>query len=266
MSSRKEQYKKMANTKSKQGKKDVPQEQLLAQMIQELEWCTLDPRGIILNPEHSPTYEEMTEFILPFKLVKESMPFIIGDWIVFGEDKFGQKFSQALTIFGDYEAGTLMNYASTMRRVPFEYRTMASFSHHTAVAPLRTEDGEPDYPLMKEMLTSALEQGLNVGQLQAEVKAVMQERDLIPEDTPSKSFHRKAEKAISLIADMVNQIDDPDSKTALIEAQETIKIVQARYDTTAVQKAKERKVKPEKAQKDEPVAEAIMAVLDPKGI
>ncbi len=72
--------------------------------------------------------------------MKGSLPFWIGDFINLGEDTFSERYSQALTHFGEMDYFTMANYASVCRRVPAwlnrkrHRRDELSFSHHDAVA------------------------------------------------------------------------------------------------------------------------------------
>jgi hypothetical protein len=63
----------------------------------------------------------------------------LGDWIVFGQRKYGRRYKCALTITRlDYQ--TLRNYASVARRFPPERRRRdLSFQHHAEVAALDDE-------------------------------------------------------------------------------------------------------------------------------
>jgi hypothetical protein len=66
----------------------------------------------------------------------------LGDWIAFGQRKYGRRYKEALLITG-LEYQTLRNYASIARRFePERRRNDLSFQHHAEVATL--SDSEQD--------------------------------------------------------------------------------------------------------------------------
>jgi hypothetical protein len=68
--------------------------------------------------------------------------FLIGDYLLFGEHTYGEKYSQAATLIG-LSPQTLTNYASIARRVPpGRRRTGVSFSIHGEVASLPPAEQE----------------------------------------------------------------------------------------------------------------------------
>ena len=65
-----------------------------------------------------------------------SHQFWIGDWLVFGEARYGERFAQAAEATG-YDAGTLLNLAHVARAVErSRRRPELSWGHHHAVAAL----------------------------------------------------------------------------------------------------------------------------------
>lgn len=66
----------------------------------------------------------------------------LGDWLVFGEDSFGDRYKAAVALTSlDYQ--TLRNYASVARRVePSRRRSRLSFQHHAEVAALLEAEQE----------------------------------------------------------------------------------------------------------------------------
>lgn len=195
-----------------------------------IEWCTLDLRGI--KVKRAPSYEEWTEFITPWKVVKESLPFIIGDWINIGKEKFGEKFSQALTIFGEYEYQTIMNYASVCARVPFKIRNSLRFGHHAAVAYLKNDKGDPDYEAMRYFLAIALEHQYTVNQLKEFIKERKKEEGEEGEEEllTSGQFHKKAEKICGLLAELAGQVDRQEIAGEITQALNIIRNAQLKYD------------------------------------
>lgn len=68
----------------------------------------------------------------------EGHQFYIGDWCNFGEDSFGEKYSQALKTT-DYNYGSLRNLSWVARRISIERRTPLPYSFHKEVARLEPE-------------------------------------------------------------------------------------------------------------------------------
>jgi hypothetical protein len=79
--------------------------------------------------------------------IEGSIQFWIGDWINFGENKWGEKYAQAVDATGlDY--GTLANAVSVSKRIDPSLRNeKLSWSHHVAVAYL--DDKEQKFWLDK---------------------------------------------------------------------------------------------------------------------
>jgi hypothetical protein len=68
--------------------------------------------------------------------VEKMLPWVLGDWINYGEAKWGEKYSQALTDT-DYSYSRLTTFSYVCRRIDFSRRRQElSFGHHEVVAPL----------------------------------------------------------------------------------------------------------------------------------
>lgn len=108
------------------------------------------------------TFDEWQSMATRFGAAMSSAAFVIGDWLVYGEDHFrgqlrlpgfekekiaGQKVSsdvydEALRLTG-LDRTTLATYAYVARRVPHSLRNeQLSWEHHKAVAKLEHEDQE----------------------------------------------------------------------------------------------------------------------------
>ena len=71
---------------------------------------------------------------------ERSMGFLIGDWINYAEDKWGEKYNEAIACTG-LEYQTLANYSYVARKVQFSARAEnLTFRHHLAVAKLKDPD------------------------------------------------------------------------------------------------------------------------------
>jgi hypothetical protein len=101
-------------------------------------WYELRKRELYVR--RSPSWNEYDTAGYALGSARGSIPFWIGDYINQGEDAFSERYSQALTHFGQIDYYTVANYASVCRRVPARIdrkrhrRDELSFSHHDAVA------------------------------------------------------------------------------------------------------------------------------------
>lgn len=96
------------------------------------------------------------------KQAERSVGWWIGDWINFGERKFGEKYSQEVDQL-DYERKTLWNYAYVARSILPSFRKEGlSFQHHNIVASLPKDkqqywlDYADDHKLTTRELVAAI--------------------------------------------------------------------------------------------------------------
>jgi hypothetical protein len=88
----------------------------------------------------------------------------IGDWILYGNAKFGERYTRAATITG-YDAQTLMNMVYVASKFEISRRREAlSWSHHESVAALDREEQE-------RWLDLAAAERLSVADLRVEVRS-----------------------------------------------------------------------------------------------
>src|SRR3954464_8211334 len=92
--------------------------------------------GTGLVPIGTPSFEEWEEVGHFLKKATNACALWLGDWINYGEAKFGEKYQEAIRQIGlDY--GTLRNAAYTARRVALSDRSdRLGYKHHELVAPL----------------------------------------------------------------------------------------------------------------------------------
>jgi hypothetical protein len=101
-----------------------------------------------------PTFEQWVECGNFIQKSSESVHFWIGDWLNYGEVKYGETYRKAAEIIG-YSMKTLKNDKWVASRVPPERRSdKLSFSHHETVADLDPEEQE-------ELLKEAQEKKIN---------------------------------------------------------------------------------------------------------
>jgi hypothetical protein len=80
------------------------------------------------------TYEQWAEAGPKICRLVNTFAWCLGDWLVYGQDKFAHRYAEALAKVGlDYQ--TLRNYAWVARKVaPCRRRSTLSFQHHAEVA------------------------------------------------------------------------------------------------------------------------------------
>jgi hypothetical protein len=72
--------------------------------------------------------------------VGRCVQWLLGDWIVYGNERFGERYSRASKITG-YDPQTLMNMVYVASRFPISRRREdLSWSHHEALAALEPEE------------------------------------------------------------------------------------------------------------------------------
>ncbi len=112
----------------------------------------------------------------------------LGDWLRFGNHKFGERYARASRITG-YDVQTLMNmvYVATRFEAP-RRRDRLSWSHHAELAAL-------DEASQDEWLTRAEDERLSVRDLRAELRRVTRANEsealaaASPEDTLQDPCH-----------------------------------------------------------------------------
>jgi len=174
-------------------------------------WCTVTREGLEIH--WLPSWKEFVEFGESLEAVEHSLPMIVGDWLNTGENKFGEKYTQAVT-FAPRSYQTMLNWKSVCKKVPLiiydptspteakqHRRKGLHYSHYQAVAPLPLD-----------------EQGAWMD------KAVDKEwgaRKLLNEINGTKSKTQKAIKFGSRIRDLLDKlfenVDDDDLRTEVNE-------------------------------------------------
>lgn len=123
--------------------------------------CKLTEKGAIFNADLS--FEEWQAIGGTLRYLEKSVLFWIGDWINYGEKKYGEKYAQAIESTG-YNQGTLQNAAWVASNVEISRRREdLPFSHHQEVASL-------DPKKQEEILAIAKTSNLTRQQLREVVK------------------------------------------------------------------------------------------------
>lgn len=134
------------------------------------------PSGLIVDGAVADIPFEMWEMYgKGLQVVFKSLPFVIGDWLAFGERTYGEKYVQAVELTG-YATQTMYNAKFTCDHVPQEIRRpdTLSFDHHAAVASLPVEK-------QIELLDEAEEQGWTRDELRANVRGDQDPAELAAE-------------------------------------------------------------------------------------
>lgn len=98
-------------------------------------------------------FETWQELGVRLQRFERSSPWWIGDWMAYGEHKWGEKFAQAIELSG-LDASTLSNRQFTSERIPPASRLpVLSWTHHKIAADL------PEIPQRSSALQRCAEEG-----------------------------------------------------------------------------------------------------------
>lgn len=126
----------------------------------------ITPNGIEFNEELS--FEEWTSLGQKLGEVHNSMAFAIGDWINYGQNRWGEKYKEAIKLTGlTYQ--TVAEYAYVARRIQFFARAKkVDYSIHRTVAKLKDPE-EQQYWLgvakEHDLSVRRLRKSINFGRL-----------------------------------------------------------------------------------------------------
>lgn len=120
----------------------------------------LTPVGLTVLGDIS--FEEWIDLMQTLVRLETAFQFAIGDALVFGEARFGEKYSQAMEATGlSYQS--LANMVWVAKHVPIQNRVSdLSWTHHRVVASVEVSDQTP-------LLEMALAQGLSASGLQQHI-------------------------------------------------------------------------------------------------
>lgn len=129
----------------------------------------ITPTGIQFNEELS--FEEWDDLGQKLAPIAKSIGFIIGDWINYGEKRWGDRYEEALERTGmAYQ--TLRNYAYVARKVHLSCRQdKLGFEHHAVVAKLKTPDEQEHWlgmAVKHKLGKRRLQKSINFGRLATE--------------------------------------------------------------------------------------------------
>lgn len=137
------------------------------------------------------TEEQWLTFFQAINRITQSLQWIIGDWMVYGEMRLGKTYKQVADEIG-VAARTLEDYAYVARKVPYSVRTeYLSFGHHKLVASM------PE-PQQQAWLQHAQKNDLSVSVLRRELNELPPPPSGDP--TGYKNFSKKARTVSKKIA------------------------------------------------------------------
>ncbi len=152
-------------------------------------------------------YEQWAQLGPRFHAIHRRLGWYVGDWINFGEQKFGEKYAQAVSETG-YDSGYLANLAWICRTFEQERRREAlSFRHHQMVAGL-------DKPEQDRWLLLAEEKGWTSEELAERLKKKRKKgggKDDAEEDPPQDD----AAEWLRLTLKLTKEADRKDVRKAL---------------------------------------------------
>ena len=121
----------------------------------------LMPCGLSITGD--PSYDDWIDCGTTLRRIEGAMQFAIGDWLNYGERRWGEKYDQAITATG-FDYGTLATYAWVAKQVEFSRRREnLPHSIHRELAPL-----EPDQ--QDVWLTRVADEHLTVAQLRVALR------------------------------------------------------------------------------------------------
>jgi hypothetical protein len=130
---------------------------------------TLTPCGIDFHGDLS--FEEWEKIGEKLGDAERSMGLMIGDWINYAENKWGEKYNEAIACTG-LEYRTLRNYAYVARRVQLSYRyDNLTFNHHYTVAKLKDAEEQKhwlDQAAKHDLGVDRLRKSINFGRIATE--------------------------------------------------------------------------------------------------
>jgi len=98
---------------------------------------TATPTGLIVTAPVP--YEVWEAYGGALRRVESSLQWVIGDWLVYGEDTYGEKYAQATSLWPGNTIERLKRYAFVSQCVPVCLRKQTlSWSHHVEVASLES--------------------------------------------------------------------------------------------------------------------------------
>jgi hypothetical protein len=130
---------------------------------------TMTPKGIHFHGDL--TIDEWESIGAKLGDAERSIGFLIGDWINYAEEKWGEKYNDAIAVTG-LEYQTLRNYAWVAKRVQLSARAdNLPFRHHLVVAKLKDSEEQKhwlDQAEKNDLSYRRLQKSINFGRIATE--------------------------------------------------------------------------------------------------
>jgi hypothetical protein len=153
----------------------------------DLAWSHFKPTPTGLKITGQPTYEQWEAVGYHLRYIDGAVKWWIGDWLNYGENRWGEKYSQALEST-EYEYQTLADAAWVAKQVDISLRNeKLSWSHHRMVAPLEPQD-------QQKILDTAVTEKLTVRETQELVRTHNRNKQLasIPQPETRPVIYQKS--------------------------------------------------------------------------
>ncbi len=135
------------------------------------QWEAVELTATGLTFSRDVSFDEWSAIGERLQFMGKAIQFWIGDWVRYGEHKFGEKYTQAVELTG-YDEGSLRNMTWVAEQVDLSLRNdKLSFNHHAAVAPLKPAAQEA-------LLALAEDNNLSYRELRDEVRAFQRAEQL----------------------------------------------------------------------------------------
>lgn len=144
------------------------------QALFEIPGCEFKPTSLTLPDRLS--YDHWERIGRQLQLAELAVQWWIGDWLNYGESRYGEKYAQALEETGKAKK-TLMNYAYVAKAIETSRRRdVVDFSTHAEVASLKPDEQE-------KLLAKAAKEKLSRGTVRREAERVKREGRPKPQDS-----------------------------------------------------------------------------------
>ena len=97
----------------------------------------------LLVPQEKIPVEKWLAYGSQLRTIQGAVRWAIGDWLNYGETKYGEMYSQAYTLFGEYSESSIRNMRRVATYIPLDRRrTTLSWSAHAEIASLPEKEQE----------------------------------------------------------------------------------------------------------------------------
>ena len=102
------------------------------------EWFSATPTGLVVRHMDVP-FEVWQEYGRGLARVESAIQWVIGDWLNFGEQRYGETYAQALDVWPETKIESMYDYKYVASRISFRNENL-TWTHHKVVAKMETEE------------------------------------------------------------------------------------------------------------------------------